>query len=553
MMNTKTFCFLISLSLVLLIFSPSYAGIPTLGYDMNSGRVFEENGNKWVLWGFEGNIWGCEYGDYWLWERLCQASVYVNANCIVLPVAWLMVEPTQDNYSFTHLDWYLNTAHNYNLKVLIMWAGLGYAAVSIEFCPDYIQNDTATYMRCQGLDNTNVLCPSDPDTLLREKLAYRAVMDHLATINPSLKNIVMGVNIGSELNYMGALDGYWGNPATPTETNRRCTCSYCNAAYTSGQNNIEFMTEQCAKYLAELVDYGAQGYDIPAYTPVCGHKYWNDYYDKGWRYAEDPHVFKYYVAQKEHISNHWVCPSIAETNNAADYILKDLNYFRPSEIPGNTIFVDGIDGGWSVNQPHIELAPWYNILWYGSIGACYWDSTTERSIIVNEPLREKLRPYWGPLKGIHYYLARLKSSGTGVKFWLETDSSQSMNNFTVHQTSSAQDYGVCFEVNPNDLIFTCSTYTGSCTITVTHTGGFDNYRFEKGYFRPLTGQWIKKDDVLPVIAGNDATLTVDGDSGDYMQAVYRYYIYVAGDLNRDGKVDMCDLSILIEDWLTGIN
>jgi hypothetical protein len=249
--------------------------------------------------------------------------------------------------------------------------------------------------------------------------------------------------------------------------------------------------------------------------------------------------------------NHFTAPSIVETSSASVFVTEEMDYFLPSNIPGNIIFIDGIGTQVPECQSHIEMAPWYSILWYGGLGAIYWDAP-EKSVRNDAELRTKFRKFWGPLKGIHYYLARLKSSGTGVKFWwqyLDTDSSQSMNNFTVHQTSSAQDYGVCFEVSPNDLTFTCSTYTSPCTITVTHTGGFDSYRFEKGYFHPLTGQWFKKDDVYPVIAGNDATLTVDGDSGDYMRAVYRYYIYIAGDLNHDGKVDMCDLSILIEDWL----
>lgn len=482
---------------------------PSLGADANYGKVFEENGYKYVLWGVDADSWGCRDGNTNMFHEHCDALNYVNANAIAIPICWKTIETSPDVYNFWYVDQYINMAKDHGLKATILWLGIDYAAGDNSFIPDYMINDIVTYNRCvgSGFSNNSILCPSNPNTKNRERLAYMAFLDHLKNNNPS--NTVMAVCYGGENNYLKGLS----NQSQP-EQDIRCRCGYCNSLY-ANQGNVVFMEQQYALYAKYMIDWGKTIYDIPAYSQVCAFNYWPN-----WRYAENGSVIKTTVNRQDH----FVAPSIVATDSVNNYV-SEMNHFTASQISGNNVFTDGIDTGWSSNQTRIEIAPWFNTMWYGGLGAFYWDNPSSTNIRTNSNLRDKLRKYWGPLKGIEFYLARLKTMGS-KRFWWWPGSAHTwggLTNFSADQVSSGNDYGVCFELGPTDITFTGSTYSGQYTFTISRAGGWSGYSFQRGYYQPDTGIWMSQGSVSPSINGDNAVLTVSGDSGDYANSVYRFY------------------------------
>lgn len=484
--------------------------IPTLGLDNGFGHVFEENNNKYVLWGMDADSWGCQAGNVTMFHEHCDAMQYINANTIAIPMSWKMIEPAMGTYSFWYMDIYINMARDHGLKATVLWLGSNYASGDSSFVPDYILANPNTYTRITGtpfIVGNNLLCPSDPDTLNREKEAYFQFVQHLRDNNPD--NTVMAINCGGESDYMRALpENQWNQ--TP-EQNIRCTCSTCNSLYNSSLTNVQFMEQQFSKYIKSEIDYGATTYDIPTYSQVCAYNFF-----PGWRYAENAAVIKSTVNRW----NHFTAPSVAQTDSTSGYVSEMNNFtgFQPF------VFTDGIDTAWASNQARIEIAPWFNTMWYGSVGALYWDSP-DKTVRTDTGLRDKLRKYWGPLKAMQYQIARYKTSAN--RFWWYPDANThtwgSTGNFAVDRVSSASDYGACFELGSQDICFSGTTYGGSYTFTVSRSGGYDGYRFEKGYFDAKTGIWVKSADVSPSLNGSNAVLTVSSDSGDYTSAVIRYY------------------------------
>lgn len=519
------------LALILLLCAATLVqadGLPRLGSDANGGPVFEAAGAKHVFWGIDADTWGCDAGNLDHFRKHCEASVYVNANLIAIPVTWKNVERKgPGNYDFTFVDGAIKIAREHGLKVSLMWIGIDYAAGDPNFVPPYIDADPDTYTRITGFnydeqkrytkrtddrEDDRLHCPSCPATLKRESAAYEALMKHVAETDT--QRTVMAVNICGEINYVRAMRPEDWVP----ERDVRCRCRHCNAAHRPGiESNIAFMTRQFANYVKTIIEAGARHYDIPTYSPVCSHRWF-----PGWRYAEDPVAFKAIINR----SNHFVVPSIAPTPDEQAFTREEMDYFRPECIPGNFIFVDGIDTGWPTNLPHLEMAPWYSILQYGGLGAVYWDAPAVSIIKEGEPRRDLLRRMWGPLKAMHYHLARLKSAGKDTKFWWryhETASAQDMGGFKVEQRSSDRDYGVCFVTGKDRLALSATTFAGPCTITLTRPGGFEGLRFERGCFDMTTGEWRKAADAGVKIDGDKAVITLDGDSGDYERAAV--YVY----------------------------
>lgn len=509
----------LSLSLILGVLActagVTSAAIPRLGFDKNKGRVFELGAKKYVFWGVDADTWGCQALNYDMFRKHCEASVYINANFIVIPITWKMLEPQKDQYNLEAIDKYIAIAREYKLKAGIIWTSMDYAAGDSSLVPEYLMADPATYTRITGLFHNDLLCPSDPDTLARDRKAYVTLMKHLAETDKD--RTIMAINLCGEINYLRALENW-----SPPEQNVRCQCAECDKLYRLGQHNVEFMTERYAVYVKDLIDSAARVYDIPTYTPVCAWRWF-----PGWRYAENPEMLKKIINRP----NHFVCPTIAQPISGKVWVEEEMDHFTPEAIPGNIIFADGMDTAHDGHQglpnalSHMELAPWYNILWYGGMGAVYWDSPA-RTILNDEVLRTKFRKSFGPLKAMHYHLARLKSAGKDRKFWwsyTETSSVQEMKGFAVKQRSSPNDYGMAFVLGDDDLAFTGTTLSGPYTFTVTRSDGFDGFTFEKGSFGETDGKWRRSADFEPILMGEQAIFNVTGDSGDASQAVIRVY------------------------------
>ncbi len=490
---------------------------PTYGYNENGGRTFSVDGRDFVAFGIDLNSFESRDGNLTYLKQQMDATVEINGNFVGIPVCWSTVEPTMNNYTYTLIDSYIEYARQKGLKVSLMWHGSNYASGNNSFVPLYIINDANTYSRNagSGFSNYTILCPSNKNTINRERAAYNNVLNHIRDYD--VEKTVLCVATSSEIDYLGGLK--YPEQFAPPEIDIRCECSWCNALY-QNEGNVAFMEKQFSKYARDLYDFGALVYNLPSYSAVCANSWF-----EGWRYAENPNVLKTIVNN----SNHIVVPSIANAKTITNF-KSDMDLFTPETIPGNIVFVDGIDVGSSIND-NVECAPWITILHYGGLGAIYWDAgtqNTQTSIVSNSTIRNKLRKYFAPLKGVEFYLAKLKNSTSNNKFWWQAgqaSSSGSTANYSFKQTNYMNnDYGVAFEIAPNNCIFTGSTYAGSYTIEVSRIGGFDGFKFEKGYFDPITGGWIKYSSVTPSLSGNKATMVVStADAGRYERSVYRFY------------------------------
>lgn len=532
---------IITISVLLVLnCSAVFAAAPTLGYDNDGGRVFDDgSGNKFLAWGIDTCNWTST--DMTIFHSYCDMLQYCNCTFVSIPIHWKDVEPTQDNYIFSIVQQQFDMARDHGLKVVAYWYGSNFAAGDNQFVPDYILNDKNTYKRvvgsCFAIDK--VLCPNNTATLNREKTAYYNLVNFVKSYNTSqTSNVVLSMLCGAEKDLVQSLANW--NP--PLQTDVRCYCDTCNSLY-QGEGAIAFDKTSFSKYVKSLIDYGATtGYDIPTYSQVCA---WSWF--PGWRYAEDPNVLKSTVNR----SNHFVVPSIADCSSISNYIT-DMSYFTPTNIPGNIMFTDGIGQG-AYRNNNVECAPWINILYYGGLGAIYWDNgindpnnpNWSQSLLYDTTLQTKYRTYFGPLKGMEYQLARLKCSATKKFWWMPgtTYETGSTTNYSLNAWNSNNDYGVFFDLGTNEFCFSGSNYAGAYTLKVSKTGGFQtNWKFERGYYDMVTGAWIKYGDIYPTYDSTSVTINVNDDSGEYNRVVIRgYYTTSTSNLAKNKTVE-CDSS-----------
>lgn len=509
---------------------------PTIIKDQFGGNSFAANGKQYVVWGVEDDQWLSAAGSVSMINKYVEASKYVNANTLAVHSPWKLIEREKGVYDFTVLQYYLEKVEAAGLKTIIYFTGIDYAAGNMEFVPEYIVNDNETYTKVGGNSKffrnapwgtqpSLPACPSDADTLAREKKAYLELVKFIKGFDTN-KN-VLAIQIGGEMNYlMGLNDAYWGLK----NTDIRCECTNCNTAYAKFTGtNLAFMTNQFAKYIKAVIDEGATVYDLPTYTCSAPFEYWN----KDWRYAENSPVRKQIVNK----ANYFVGPSIAETKDIATYT-KEMNHYLDANIKGNYIFTSGIDTGHGTpGSPdnalnswlHLEMAAWFNIFYYKSLGAIYWDHP--KVSITNEttgaPVREKLRAMWSPLRGISSILAKYKAAPENTLLWWNYDELSKdgvLGSFTTNIIQNQKkNYGFAISLKANDVIFSASTYEqGVTTIKLTVSDSLDGFKYERGCF-DANENWISKSTFSPSISGKSITVIINGDNGDATNSIFRIY------------------------------
>ena len=492
---------------------------PVYGYNQDGGRVFQNGDVQRAAWGIDLECFKSLEGDLAYIKTQIDAAVYTNCTTVAIPVCWGNIEPQRGNYTFDDVDDYYDYAVSKGLTVIMLWVGTNYASGNNSFIPQYIHNNMALYGRVDGpgVDTDwAIFCPNDPDTRTREMYAYYQTVSHIKKYDTG-KNVLAVVTTG-EFNYMSALDEEHWQLDKPGELEKqaRCACEVCDELYTGG-DTVEFMTAQFANFAKDMVHFGATVYDLPTMSQFCPWSYFPD-----WRYAENPEVFKQVVDRENYI----VVPSVSSTATLTT-LADDLARFSPANIPGNIVFDQGVPID---TATRLEAVPWISLMQMGGMGGTYWDPGTlseagsirEQNVVA----REKMRKYFGPLKALEYQIVRLKDSQTKKFWWKYGDTSMSgaTSNFAYQMAcAGGQEYGSAFELAPDDVVFAGSTYNSSFTLTVTKTGGFSGYVFERGYFDPVTGVWNKTANFTPTVNGNDAAILVNADSGVYTNAAYRIY------------------------------
>lgn len=493
--------------------------------EQKSGYYYEVDGEKRAIVGLDLYALSGKDGDMDFIRHQLDAAKYANCNTVTVPMVWWNVEFVKDNYDFSELNTILKTVASYGFKIIVYWHGTNFAAIDMQFTPPYVMADESTYSRITGFTNNSMLCLSDPDTLEREKRAYAKTMEYIS--GKSYASQIMAVITTSELNYLGCTGNFGGYNVNLTQ---RCTCHHCDVAYANypaaTAGNV-FMAKQFALYGKNLVLAGKEVFDIPTISQVAP-------YGMGtpWRYAENPVVLYETIDNPDHLC----APSVTNTSRFEYHraCMEEFAKLNPNYVlsQGTELRSTNVGGG----NSNGECAPFVNLFDFGGQGAIYWDTGKgylNSSITKNEQYITAFNKYYGLLKGMEYHIVRNKKNPDSLVYWsYETGIER---NFTGKQLSGFdvslstlengyRDYGVMIALADDDLIFGATNYSENAyEVAVNRAGGMNGFKAERGCFDARSGEWYPFDDAESVIAGGGMKFTVNQDSGDFRNVVYRVY------------------------------
>lgn len=231
-------------------------GMPELR-ELNGQKVLYVDDQPFLILSLQLNCDSC-YDEQTI-DRLMRNARKMGCNAVALLLYWRLIEPREGAFDYSILKAMLQSAHKYNLRIVLVWFG-SYKNAAMHYAPDWILNDPATYTRVIAQDGTQipyVACYNCEALIEKDKRAVVHVFEYLKKHDADHRVILFQVN-----NETGILGG-----------SARCHCPVCEEKYQAGQYEARygnladeaFTAEWNLKFQERIAQAAKAVYPLPCY------------------------------------------------------------------------------------------------------------------------------------------------------------------------------------------------------------------------------------------------------------------------------------------------
>lgn len=144
------------------------------------------------------------YMDAEVWPNLRNMGM----NSVIAPIYWECIEPKQDCFDFSTVDFLLKQARRENMKLILLWFGLWKNAESM-YVPGWMKRDKDTYFLCKKYNGEGMttISPFCQVAVERDKNAFCQLMQYLKEQDGEEQTVIM-VQVENEIGLLGTERDY---------------------------------------------------------------------------------------------------------------------------------------------------------------------------------------------------------------------------------------------------------------------------------------------------------------------------------------------------------
>ncbi|WP_245531430.1 DUF5597 domain-containing protein [Asticcacaulis biprosthecium] len=200
----------------------------------------------------------------------------LNANTLVMPVAWEQVEPVEGQFDFSFVDALISEARQNKVRLVILWFGT-WKNTGPSYTPSWVKGDNKRFPRLTNKDGSlsYSLSPLYETTRDADKRAYVRMMEHIKAIDGSQRTVIMiqpqnevGV-YGTARDYSAKANALMAQPvpqALLTRLNKQPAAGQNDWNSVFGKDADEFFHAwSIASYVDTIAAAGKAVYPLPTY------------------------------------------------------------------------------------------------------------------------------------------------------------------------------------------------------------------------------------------------------------------------------------------------
>lgn len=204
--------------------------------------------------------------------KVWPAVQQMQANTVIVPIAWEQIEPAEGHFDFSFLDTLLRQAREHEVRIGLLWFAT-WKNNGPNYAPEWVKLDNRRFPRLVTAEGRvlNSMSPHAESTLTADRKAFVALMRHLKSVDE--QHTVILVQVQNEPGTYGSVRDY--SPAAeklfkgqvPAELLKKTGKSRGTWQQVFGGDAEEFFHAwSVAHYIGEIAEAGKREYALPMYV-----------------------------------------------------------------------------------------------------------------------------------------------------------------------------------------------------------------------------------------------------------------------------------------------
>ncbi|MDR2304578.1 MAG: beta-galactosidase [Treponema sp.] len=137
-----------------------------------------------------------------MFDESCKSALALNCNTLEAPVYWEKIEPKEDAFNFSMIDYMLELCRANNLRLIVLWFG-SWKNGDLSYTPEWVKKDPRRFRRVLRSDGIPVadLSAHYEENMRADAKAFGAVMAYLKEVDGK-EQTVIAVQVENEPGYL---------------------------------------------------------------------------------------------------------------------------------------------------------------------------------------------------------------------------------------------------------------------------------------------------------------------------------------------------------------